>query len=201
MSDPPVPMPWSGGGHQAQDGAAWLVPAPLRASYLCPEPRHWAAMRRHFAHIAPRSHTGREGAACPSPLTSQWAGWALQRAPLSAPHAPAVPGAGVWRAGLSPLSPSPAPPGRARSPTAPCAPHPAPRPETKLRLCGELCARPGSGVKGMGLAGLPGVRGEENPLFCSPCNCSPCSAPLACLKGTDRPPPSRCFRSERDTHK
>lgn len=75
-------------GRQLRDGAAAVVSAPLRASARSYGTRR--LMQRHFAHIA-RIHTGErlggEGAACLSPLASQWGGWALQRAPLPAPHA------------------------------------------------------------------------------------------------------------------
>lgn len=91
-------------GHRARDRATSVVPAPLRASAQSYGTRR--LMQRHFAHIA-RIHTGerlgREGAACLSPLASQWGGWALQQAPLPAPHAHAVPSPSIHPDGGLPL--------------------------------------------------------------------------------------------------
>lgn len=96
-------------GRRLRDGAAAVVSAPLRSSARSYGTRR--LMQRHFAHIA-RIHTGErlggEGAACLSPLASQWGGWALQRAPLPAPHAHAGPSRSIPTTGSrSPPRPSP----------------------------------------------------------------------------------------------
>lgn len=125
-------------GHRLRDGGSWGCPGTfLRASARSYSTRR--LMHRHFAHIA-LIHTGErlggEGAACLSLLASQWGGWALQRAPLPAPHAHAVPSRSIPNAG-SVRRPSSFPPSLVMLClllSSPCA-APAPRPSFLLLSC------------------------------------------------------------------
>lgn len=192
MSDPPVPMPWFGGGHQAQDRATSVVPAPLRASHLCPELRHSPAKAKALcAHCSqPHGRASREGAACPSPLASQWAGWALQRTPLSAPHALAVPRPSICTRAPTPRCPhAPALGELQQSPLRLVPPHPAP-------LLSLAAARDKLAALWGALHSV-GVRCEGDgvtpPYPCARKGKPLATAPLACLKETGETPPSRCF--------
>lgn len=138
-------------GHQARDRATSVVPAPLRASARRYGTRR--LMQRHFAHIA-RIHTGerlgREGAACLSPLASQWGGWALQQAPLPTPHAHAGPARASGRRAPAPPCPLSSLPRDAQA--APVAPR-APRLSSLLpssccesQTCSPSCGPAGSSV-------------------------------------------------------
>lgn len=189
MSDPPVPMPWSGGSHQRR--ATSVVPAPLRASYLCPELRQWPVMQRHFAHIA-RSHTGGRQGGSSLPVTAHkpmgWVGSAASP-PFRATRARCAQSRGLASGSRSPLSRSPRPRGAPTAPAAPCAPHPAP-------LSSPAAARDQLAAL-RGALHSAGVRcegdGVTRPSRCARRGKSLVTAALACLKETGRTPPSRCF--------
>jgi len=130
MSDPPVP--WSGRATRHGTGP------PRSSQRLCERVRGATARAgerkgtlRTLLASTQASGLGREGAACPSPLASQWGGWALQRAPLPAPHAGLSPS--IRTAGSrSRCPPSSRPPDAPAAPTAFRAPRPSPLLSHKL---------------------------------------------------------------------
>lgn len=190
MSDPPVPMPWSGGGQQAQSHlgcpstSASELPLPRATALAC----NAKALCAHCSQ--PHRRASREGAACPSPLASQWAGWALQRTPLSAPHALAVPRPSIWTRAPAPRFPPALRPREAPTvPAASCVPHPAP--------LSSLAAARDKLAALRGALHSVGVRcegdGVTRPSRCARRGKPLVTAALACLNETGRTPPCRCF--------
>lgn len=189
MSDPPVPMPWSGGGHQPQDGATSLVPARLRASCLCPELRHWPANAKALcAHCS--QHTGGRAGRDSLPVTARkpmgWVGSAASP-PLRTTRARCAQTRQLRSGSRSPLSPAPGhpvPPEHPVPPGASCAPHPAPllSPAADTQKLGAL---PSLGVRcaGDGVTCPSRCAKRGNPLV---------AAALAWLKETGRTPPFPC---------
>lgn len=148
MSDTRVSMPWSGGGHLAQDRATSVVPAPLRASYLCPE---LAANAKALCAHCSQPHGqagGRAGREQPARHRSQANGLGGLCSEPPFPHHTrlTVPRAGSWTRAPAPrCPPAPRPREDPTLPAAPCAPHPAP-----LLALRQTCSPAGSSALGRG---------------------------------------------------
>lgn len=185
MSDPPVPMPWSGGGHQPQDGATSVVPARLRASYLCPELRHWPANAKALcAHCS--QHTGGRAGRDSLPVTARkpmgWVGSAASP-PLPTTRARCTQSRQLRSGSRSPLSPTP---GELQQ----CPEHPVP-PSRSAARTGRGHAETWSSAlgrgrvcRGWGYLSLQVCKERKSPCHCCPCTAggdrqdTPISVPL-----------------------